>query len=208
MALKNEEIEAGIKRKNELNSFLERYEVKSREFANLCNLAEQNMYAYRKGGSRITDKMWKIMQAAMKKYEAENIVNGKKYQILLDDFIKRYKVPIHKLAVYSDITEEGIRNYLSGTWAITDRKWLYIKQAMKRIKEENSKVDRNKRPNLVLDYMVKNLKEHHNTIVMKKHCAHREDELLDQLAAAGCDCNMTDTESDHYMLEIKGRWNK
>ena len=208
MALKKEEIEVGIHRKEQLNSFLDRYEIKSNEFAKMCSVSEQCMYSYRKGYMRITDKIWNVMQQAMKKYQADNIINGKRYQYELDEFIKKHKVPINRLASYSNVTEEGITNYLSGKRIITERKWLCIKQSMKRIKEEKARVARSKRPNLVMDYMVKNLKEHHNTIVMKKHCAHREDELLQQLAEAGCDCNMMDTGSDHYILELKGRWNK
>lgn len=208
MALKKEEIEVGIHRKEQLNSFLDRYEIKSNEFAKMCSVSEQCMYSYRKGYMRITDKIWNVMQQAMKKYQADNIINGKRYQYELDEFIKKHKVPINRLASYSNVTEEDITNYLSGKWIITERKWLCIKQSMKRIKEEKARVARSKRPNLVMDYMVKNLKEHHNTIVMKKHCAHREDELLQQLAEAGCDCNIIDTDSDHYVLELKGRWNK
>lgn len=208
MALRKEEIEVGIKRKEELNSFLERYEIKSNEFAKMCSASEQCMYSYRKGYMRITDKMWLSMQDAMTKYLADIITNGKRYQYELDQFIKKHKVPIHRLASYSNVTEEGITNYLSGKWIITERKWLCIKRSMKKIKEEKARVARSKRPNLIMDYMIKNLNEHHNTIVMKKHCAHREDELIQQLAEAGCDCNMMDTGADHYVLELKGRWNK
>ena len=35
----------------------------------------------------------------------------------------------------------------------------------------------------------------------------REDELLEQLAEEGLNCKLIDTGSDHYVLEIKGRWN-
>jgi hypothetical protein len=208
MALSKETIETGKQRQAQLNSWLERHEVKSNEFAVMCSVYEQVMWAYRKGASRITDKMWAVIQEAMKKYEAANIINGKKYQAQLNEFISKYKVPPHRLAVYSNVTEEGILNYMNGTWIITERKWLFIQRSMKKIKEEKAKVARSKRPNLVMEYMVKNLKEHHNTIVMKKHCAHREEELLEQLASAGCNCNIMDTGSDHYVLELKGRWNK
>ena len=208
MSLSEETIAAGKQRQEQLNKWLEQHEVKSNEFAKMCSVYEQVMWAYRKGASRITGKMWAIMQEAMKKYEAENMINSKRYQWELDEFIQKHKVPIHRLASYSNVTEEGIINYISGKWIITERKWLCLKRSMQKIKEEKARVNRSKKPNLVMEYMVKNLKEHHNTIVMKKHCAHREQELLEQLKAAGCDCNMTDTDSDHYVLEMKGRWNK
>lgn len=116
MALKKEEIEVGIHRKEQLNSFLDRYEIKSNEFAKMCSVSEQCMYSYRKGYMRITDKIWNVMQQAMKKYQADNIINGKRYQYELDEFIKKHKVPINRLASYSNVTEEGITNYLSGKW--------------------------------------------------------------------------------------------
>lgn len=126
----------------------------------------------------------------------------------LIEFLNTYKVSAKKLAEYSGQTPTIISNFKTGQWEITKYKWGFIQSAMKKIIEELTEVDRIKRKNLILDYFLKSLEDHGNTIVMKKHCFAREDDLIEQLKEKGFNCIIKDTESDHYVVENKNYWKK